>query len=140
MPQFNWSILAPIVLAVAAIAAGIAYIFSVTAGHSHPASQRAAALVTASPPGFSTQPLLVTPARGVQLPGRVTGTPHLRSEPDSTAPILTDLHNGDPVQVSACSLACGWYLVAPSGRPSPGWVSAAFIMLQGDEHRLPVVK
>jgi SH3 domain-containing protein len=77
---------------------------------------------------------------GVQLPGRIIGTPHVRSEPASTASILQDLQSGQNVQVSACSNACSFYLVATTGHSPQGWVSSAFVELQGDEQKLPVAR
>lgn len=74
---------------------------------------------------------------GVHLSGHVNGTPHLRANPSSTAIVLQDLQNGEPVDVTGCSEGCDWYLVAPPNQPSGGWVPSAFVEVQGDDHKLP---
>lgn len=130
LPQFNWSVLGPIVAGIAAVVVGASLLVShVPRAPSQPA--HAAAPFSAASP---------TAAGGVRLKGRVIGTPHLRPQPRSTTKALEDLQSGETVDVSACSDSCGWYLVTPAGQTSPGWVASAFIMLQGDERKLAIVK
>lgn len=128
MPQFNWPILGPIILAAAAAVAGVLFLFSrVPPIATQPAS--AANRTSAS---------LQHP--GPRFPGRVIGTPHLRTQPSSNAQVLQDLQSGELVDVSACNTTCGWFLVGAPGSPPAGWVPSAFVSLQGDEQKLAVAK
>jgi uncharacterized protein YraI len=131
LPQFNWAIMGPIVLLVALIAGGGYFLIT----HSPHSSGRIARTV-AAPVEAASARSIATPT-GVQLPGRVIGTPHIRSNPSSNATVLQDLQSGQTITVSACSGGCAWYLVANPGQPAAGWVSSAFVDIQGDENRLP---
>jgi uncharacterized protein YgiM (DUF1202 family) len=105
-----------------------------------PRSAAQAPLAVTVPAQASAVHLLTAPTGGVQLTGRVVGTPHLRGAPSSTSQTLQDLQAGDMVVVNACSATCSWYLVTPPGQSALGWVSSTFITIQGDEQRLTVVR
>lgn len=141
MPQFNWSVFGPILLALAAVGGGIGFLVSITSSHAvHHATVVAATAPISAALSSTSAALPSTPTRGVRLPGRATGSPHLRAAPSSEAAVVGDLQSGEEVQASACSASCGWYLVTPSGRAVSGWVSAAFVTIQGDDRTLPVVR
>jgi uncharacterized iron-regulated membrane protein len=133
MPQFNWPVMGPIVLILALVAGGAVFLGTHLP---HPAAQVGRG--TASPPQAAAR-ASATPT-GVQIPGRVIGTPHIRSDPSSNAIVLQDLQGGQTVQVTACSAGCAWYRVALPGQATSGWVSSAFVDVQGDEHKLPNVQ
>jgi hypothetical protein len=141
LPQFNWSVFGPILLVLAVVSGGLFYLASrSSSGPAHHAALVAAtapmqAALSATP---NTAPAV--PAGGVRLPGRAMGSPHLRASPSSEAAVVGDLHNGEDLQASGCNASCGWYLVTPSGRAVSGWVSAAFVTVQGDDRTLPVVR
>lgn len=139
MPQFNWSILAPVALAVAAAAAVTIFLISVATPYGGRRSQAVvpSSARRSSDSGGST-PASVTSS--VLLPGRITGTPYLRSAPSSVAAPIAELQNGQPVEISGCSATCAWYLVMLAGQPTGGWVSGSFVTVQGDSRRLPALK
>jgi len=116
------------ILAVAAAVAGALFLFSHVP---HMATQSASA---------ASRTAAVTQHPGPRIPGRVIGTPHLRTQPNSNAQVLQDLQSGELVEVSACSSNCGWFLVGVPGLAATGWVPAAFINLQGDEQKLSVAR
>jgi uncharacterized protein YgiM (DUF1202 family) len=64
----------------------------------------------------------------------------VRSDPSSNAKVIEDLHSGEVVTVTACSATCAWYLVTETGQTSQGWVSSAFVDVQGDEQKLPILR
>lgn len=135
MPQLNWSILAPIVLALAALAAGIVFFMSVVSA----GPQRQ----SLPPSNSTTRVTLGAPAHavttGVQLQGRVIGTPYLQASPSSTAAVVADLHADETLTLSACSDACAWYQVTTADGATSGWVPSAFVSVQGNDRSLPVV-
>jgi hypothetical protein len=133
LPQFNWQILGPLVLAAIAAAAGVVFLSS----HLPRVSTQPASAAVRTTPAAQPYANLHT---GPRLPGHVVGTPHLRINPSSTSSILRDLQAGELVEASACSSTCGWFLVGPPGQPAAGWVPSAFIALQGDEQKLVVIK
>jgi uncharacterized protein YraI len=130
LPQFNWAVMGPIVLFCALLIGGVFFIGSHLPRPSVPAQGSPIAKA-------STLPTVTAPA-GIVLSGRVIGTPHVRSSPNSDSAVLRDLQSGQTVTVSACAASCAWYRVAESDQASPGWVSSAFIQVQGDDQRLPV--
>lgn len=140
MPQFNWSVFGPILLALAAVGGGIVFLVSITSSQ----APRHSAVVDPTPIqttiGSTATAVLPTPPHGLRLPGRATGSPHLRAAPNSEAAVVGNLQSGEAVQASGCSASCGWYLVTPSGQAVSGWVSAAFVNIQGDDRTLPVVR
>jgi hypothetical protein len=132
MPQFNWAIMGPFILLAGLLFGGTYFL----AGHvPHPVPQ-VAVHGAASAEAASAQGAGIPP--GIQIAGRVIGTPHMRSNPSSNSIAIQDMQAGDTVSVSACSAGCAWYLVALPGRPTPGWVSSAFVDIQGDERKLPL--
>ena len=140
LPQFNWSVFGPILLAFAAVGGGIVFLVSISSPH----APRRVAAVASAPIQAALDPSATTfapiPPHGLRLPGRATGSPHLRAAPSSEAAVVGDLQSGETIQASGCSASCGWYLVTPSGQAVSGWVSAAFVSLQGDDRALPVVR
>jgi hypothetical protein len=136
LPQFNWTLIWPVLFAL--VVGGAATIFALShAPHPAPQAARLIAVSTADAASAGRQPVQ---QGGVYLNGRVIGTPHLRAEPSSNAMVLQDLQAGDTVDISGCSPSCGWYRINVPGRPSPGWVPAAFVTVQGDDQRLPVIR
>lgn len=101
-----------------------------------PVSQAKVAHKTPPVEASSSRPASVP--SGIQLAGRVIGTPHVRTDPSSNAAVVDDLQSGETVTVSACSASCAWYLVTEPGQTTPGWVSSAFVDIQGDEQKLPI--
>jgi hypothetical protein len=127
LPQFNWPVLGPIILAILGTTAGIALFFSRVQHHTPPSAANSTGVHRAD-------------SAAVKLQGYVVGTPHLRAGPSSNATVLQDLQSGQIVDVSACSSSCGWFFVGPLGQTSIGWVPAAFVTVHGDERRLTVIK
>jgi hypothetical protein len=127
LPQFNWMVLGPIVLILGLAIGGSVFLVSHFPHASAQPSNTTALSATRTP----------TPS-GIQLSGRVIGTPHVRAQPNSTSGVIQDLQGGQAVQISACSDRCAYYLVGFPGQPAQGWVSSAFVDLQGDESKLPV--
>ena len=141
MPQFNWSVFGPILLALAAVAGGIAFLVSLASPHSsHHAFVTAATVPIHAAFSPTVTTVLQAPPRGVRLSAIAAGSPHLRAAPSSDAAVVGDLKYGEAVQVSGCSASCDWYLVTPSGQAVSGWVSAAFVTVQGDDRALPVIR
>jgi hypothetical protein len=141
LPQFNWSVFGPFLLLLAALGGGIAFLLSVSSSHpSHHRSTVAAPVPVQAMLSATTVVPAVVPPRGARLPGRANGSPHLRTAPSSDAAVVGDLQSGEAVEASGCSASCDWYLVTPSGQSLSGWVSAAFVTIQGDDHTLPVVR
>ena len=124
----------PAVLLLVLLAGGGYYL---TTHVPHPAAQ--VAHVGAAPAEAASAHPSGTPT-GIQLPGRVIGTPHVRSDPSSNAIVVQDLQSGQTVAVSACSSACAWYRVTAPGQTAPGWVSSAFVNVQGDDNKLPIMR
>jgi hypothetical protein len=133
LPQFNWVVIGPVVLLFALLTGGAFFVVKhvpIPTGHVAPTAQPAEA--STSRPGSVPS--------GIQLSGRVIGTPHVRSDPSSNAKVIEDLHSGEVVTVTACSPTCAWYLVTETSQTSQGWVSSAFVDVQGDEQKLPILR
>lgn len=131
MPQFNWSVVGPALLALALLLGGGGLLATHVPHPGAPAGRSTAAAAEAA----------TRRAQGgsaaAHVGGLVIGTPHLRNNPNSNAIVLQDLQSGETVDVSGCAEACIWYLVTPPDRSAAGWVPSAFIHVQGDEQKLP---
>jgi len=123
----------PVILLLALLLAGGYFLASHVP---HPARQAA---THAAPPAEASKGRAITIPSGVKLPGRVIGTPHIRSDPSSNASIYQDLQSGQSVTVGACSSGCGWYLVTAPELANPGWVPSGFVDVKGDDRKLPAI-
>jgi uncharacterized protein YraI len=64
---------------------------------------------------------------------------NVRQGPGINYPVIDVLHLGDQQAVTGRNADSSWYQVAMTGKPnSQGWVSAAFVQLNGDSASVPV--
>jgi uncharacterized protein YraI len=92
-------------------------------------------------PRPSATPIPPTPVPTIEpVIGFATTQINVRAGPDKTQSALGTLNNLDQVEIIGKDAGGGWYLILYAPSPTGlGWIASAFIRIQGDATRIPVV-
>lgn len=74
---------------------------------------------------------------GPRLAATARQFPFVRRGPGVNFAVITNLRQGDRVDVVGRSPDRGWFQIALQGEPSRGWVSQEFLAVEGDVNTLP---
>lgn len=136
-PQFNWSVVAPLLIALALLFGASGFIYGLVApdraGDSDGALQRAG-----TGGGMDLRAPDLVKSKLFSLSARITGSPTIRKGPGTQYDEVFKVNEGQEFHIVACSPGCSWVRLMTLDN-AQWWLPSTFVAVSGDINELPVL-
>ncbi len=132
LPQFNWSVLGPLIVVLALVVGVSGFVASLMAGGT-------GRHVPGTGGGYDLRPPELVKSQLFSLSARVNGSPTIRRGPGTQYPAVGKATDGQELHVIACSPGCEWLRVFNLNDDGQWWIPSAFLTVSGRVDELPVL-
>ena len=142
VPQFNWPVFGPLIVALALIVGVSGFMYSLTTTREQPGPVREPAGDARAPGtggGADLRPPELVRSKLFSLSARVNGSPTIRRGPGTQYPAVAKAMDGQEFHVIACSPRCEWLQIFSLTDDGQWWLPSVFLSVSGDVQELPVL-